>query len=319
MKNKRGFEFSFGWIFAIIVGAVILFLGIYAAMNLVKGTRNTSDTFAGKELGIILNPIETSTEDFNKPTPISFPVETRVYNTCDSMGNFGSQKISVATKSNLGKPWEKPGIPSTFYNKYIFSASTIEGKSATLFAKPFNFPYKVADLVFMWSNNDSYCFVNAPDEMKEELLLGDVRGVNFTSSPTECKKGSKKICFSSLTGAGCNIEVNLASQSVKKNGQTVYYYTDKGNALLYGAIFADPGIYECQVKRLMKRTAALALIYISKSESLAPRGCSSNLEGDLSTFVNQTLSLNSTIELRSLEMNVENIGRTNNALSCKLF
>ena len=118
---------------------------------------------------------------------------------------------------------------------------------------------------------------------------------------------------------GCDVEVNQFSQSVKKKGQTMFYYSDKGNTLLYGAIFADPGIYDCQVKRLMKRSASLALIYISKSESLSPKGCSSGLEGDLSAFANKTLSFNSTIELRSLEMDVENIRRTNNALSCKLF
>jgi len=62
IKNKRAFEFSFSWLFAIIMGAVIIFLAIYAANKFIGTERAKQDTELGKELGIILLPIETGLE-----------------------------------------------------------------------------------------------------------------------------------------------------------------------------------------------------------------------------------------------------------------
>jgi len=315
VKNKKGFEFSFGWIFAIIVGAVIIFLAIYGVTNFIKQQRGTSDTFAGKEIGIILSPVETSLES-GKTNMISFPAETRVYNDCKTTGNFGSQGIRVAMKSGVGKEWQEPGLPSIFYNKYIFSTSTVEGKKAMVLAKPFSMPYKVADIILLWSAEEDYCFVNPPKEIEDEIEDLSIERINVTSSKGNCKKNSKKVCFGST---GCDVDVDLISQRVKKYGQIIYYADDKENALLYGAIFSDPGIYECQVKRLMKRASELALLYRAKSESLSPRGCSSNLESDLITYSNQTSVFNSSIALNDIQYSADELGRRNNALSCKLF
>lgn len=69
IKDKKAFEFSFGWIFAVIVGAVFIFLAIYASMKLLETQRNTQDTELGKKLGIILTPLETSLETAHNPPP----------------------------------------------------------------------------------------------------------------------------------------------------------------------------------------------------------------------------------------------------------
>ena len=314
MLNKKGFEFSFGWIFAIIVGAAVIFLAIYFSTSVVTQTRNTQDTLAGQQLGIILSPVETSLESA-KTSEITFPVMTRVYNTCDTSGNFGSQKISVATQSGVGAQWQAPGVPSVFYNKYLFSASTLEAKNAEVFDKPFNFPYKVADLIYMWNSADNYCFVEAPNDVQDELSSLSIADINFTSDIKSCVLKSIKVCFIS---SGCDIDVNLNSQSVTKDGQALYY-TGEDNSLLYAAIFSDPSIYECQVQRLMKRTSELALLYEAKSESLSPKGCNSGLEGELAVFANQTLSLNDSIQVRQLSSMSDDLGKSNSALSCKLF
>ena len=129
MKGKHGFEFSFGWIFAIVVGAAILSLAIYAAVKIVGQERDIQQTIAGKEIGIILSPIETSLEG-SKASYITFPVRTRVFNDCDNVGFFGTQKISTSIESGIGKQWVKPSTQSRFYNKYLFSSSTVEGKTA---------------------------------------------------------------------------------------------------------------------------------------------------------------------------------------------
>ena len=131
MINKKGFEFSFGWLFAIIVGAVIIFLAIYATTNLIKTEREIQDTELGKQLGIILNPIETALET-GKASKISFPLETRLYNDCSLQGTFGSQKISTATKSGIGEKWLAPGEASTFRSSSLCDNSSFTVKNLSV-------------------------------------------------------------------------------------------------------------------------------------------------------------------------------------------
>jgi hypothetical protein len=314
--NKKGFEFSFGWMFAVIVGAAILSLAIYGAVKLIDLSKYQQQSAAGKEFGILLNPVEAgfATAEVN---PIDFPVRTRVYNNCEATGTFGKQLISTSIQSGIGKKWENPSAKSTFYNKYIFSASTIEGKKIYAFSKSFNFPFKVADLVYLYSADDKYCFVDAPTSISDDITDFNTGNFNITTEVERCPKGSKKVCFSDLN---CDITVNLNAQTLKKFGQTLYFSSDSENELLYGAIFSDPGIYECQIKRLMKRTSELASIYITKSEMLSPKGCNTGLETDLLSFGNKTRAVNSSVNLRDIELYAQDIGRKNNELSaCKLY
>lgn len=313
--NKKAFEFSFSWIFAIIVGAVMIFLAIYAASQFVKTSKISQDTQLGKELGIILTPIETNLET-GKITTISTQNDIRIFNDCQLQGAFGSQKISIATKS-LNDEWSKQGLPSSFHNKYIFSSSMMEGKEYFVFAKPLEMPFKIADLIYIWSSKDNYCFINPPSEMEDEI---SELGINITlaSSLSECMKDSKKVCFSS---SGCDIDISLNSGLIqgsakKKFSERVYFDSP---ALLYASIFSDPEIYECQIKRLMKRTSELSWLYYSKSTFLTPKGCSSNLELELSSYANKTFSINNSFNLRDVYSISQNIRRKNNDLSCKLF
>ncbi len=321
MINKKGFEFSFGWIFAIIVGAVIIFLAIYGATNLVREERKVGDTEAGKQLGIILNPLESGLES-GRVSRINLPVESRVYNTCFSKGSggaekiFGAQDIAIASKSGIGNKWGEPGIPSTFYNKYIFSQNVIEDKEIIVFSKPLAMPYKIADVIFLIPERSRYCFVNPPQEIRDEMEAFDIKNINISESIKNCAKESEKVCFSER---GCNIDINLDLKSVRKNKQTLYYEDDKENILIYGAIFSDNGIYECQIKRLMARAGELADLYKKKSESLSFKGCSSNLEGDLEIYANLTNNVNNSRDLSNIWFYAQEIWRRNDLLSCKLF
>ncbi|MBI2631528.1 hypothetical protein HYW75_00815 [Candidatus Pacearchaeota archaeon] len=321
MKNKKGFEFSFNWIFAVIVGAVIMFLAIYGTTQLVKQERKISDTEAGKQLGIILNPLETGIES-GKISKITFPLETRVFNKCLSSGGsageraFGIQEISVSTKSGIGKDWENPGIPSSFYNKYIFSSSTIEGKELNIFSKPFYMPFEIADALYITPRREEYCFVNPPIDIEDEIIKLKPQNINVSIDNKYCKKGAIIVCFGK---SGCDIDVNLEARSVKKDGQRIYFEDDEENVLLYGAIFSDRGIYECQIKRLMKRASELASLYEAKSISLGPRGCSSGLEQEMAQYANITKNLNKTEDLTEIKILSDEIRRRNEALLCKLF
>lgn len=315
IKGKKGFEFSFGWIFAIIVGSAILAIGIYGAVKLIDISKYQQQTFAGKELGIILNPVEAGLSD-SQITSIVFPVRTRVINDCDLSGDFGKQLISTSIQSEVGSEWEKPSAKSAFYNKYIFSEETIEGNNMIAFSKSFDFPFKVADVVYIYSVDSKYCFVNPPNSIKEDIESLKMPNINVTDNEKNCLKSSKKVCF---FGTSCDINVNLAGQFVRKYNQNLYYFEDKENTLLYGAIFSDPILYECQTKRLMKRTSQLSLLYLKKSLAISSIGCNSGMESDLNLFYNKTNSVNSSINIRDIQMYSLNLEDKNRALVCKLF
>ena len=320
MKNKRGFEFSFGWLFSIIVGTVIIFLAIYASMKLVQTENKIRDSEIGKQLGIILNPIETGIEE-GKSDKIVLQSETRLYNKCLASGTFGVQEIRIATKSGIGEKWPNPGVPSSFNNKYIFSSDIVEGKEYRIFAKPFEMPFKIADLIYMWPINEEYCFINPPGEIEDEVNdLG--LGINVSNSITECSKKSKKVCF---TSSGCDIDVSLGignelrgSVTKKENFISNKVYFEK-TELLYGAIFASPEMYDCQIKRLTGRGAELALLYGSKSVFLSVKGCGSNLDSDLKNYANKSLAVKNSLDLREISAISDNIRRVNEDLLCRLF
>jgi hypothetical protein len=313
--DKKGFEFSFAWLFSIVVGAVIIFLAIYAATKLVSTEREISEAETAKQLSVILSPIETGVEE-GKISRISFTDETRLFNSCRTVGNFGAQGISTATKSGIGKEWQRQGTQITLYNKYIFSEEIVEGDEYEVLSKPFEMPFQVASVLFMWSNKEEYCFVDPPTSIRDEIKELGPRNINFTDLLEGCDEESKTVCF---TISGCDVDVSLVTKSVMKNGEEIYYDDSFGDTLLYGAIFADAEVYECQLKRLMKRTSELSLIYREKSESLAGKGCSTGLEADLTSFAGEAAAFEDSSGISSIGNMAKIIGGKNERLSCRLF
>src|SRR3990167_5170962 len=120
MVNKRGFEFSFAWIFSVIIGAVVIFLAIYATTNLVTSERNIQDTLNARELEILFQPVETlSAESAVSMQNIIFPTESKLNVECSDAGEWGYSKVSVSTRQKVGKPWQEAGVGSILNNKFI--------------------------------------------------------------------------------------------------------------------------------------------------------------------------------------------------------
>ncbi len=296
-------QISFSWLFAIIVGAFILFLAIYFSVKLIHTEQTIQDAKTGKDIGVLLNPLETGFES-DISSELDFPVETRVYNKCNTKGEFGRQIIQVSQK-NFNK-WSETNIDVGFSNKYIFSGDFVEGKKFYIFSKPFEFPFKVSDLIFMTSSTDEYCFVNPPKEISEEILLLDQENLRIDN----CSENSIKVCFS----GNCDIRVNLNTNQVTKNRTSAYF---EGDTLMYAAIFSDADVYECQVKRLMQRVDNLALLYKDKAAFVLKKGCNSNL--DLLTLSNIANSLESSEDLSLVNTISENIKYENDLGECKLW
>ena len=305
MEKKGYLQISFAWIFAIIVGAFILFLAIYATTKFIGTEQTTLDAKTGKEIGVLLNPLETSFESA-VTTFFTMPVETRIYNKCDeNFGEFGEQIIQISQKSF--NKWTQTNIDISFKNKYIFSEKEIEGKTFYIFSKPFEFPFKVADLIYIISADKEYCFIDTPDYIKEEIEKINQDNLKLKE---DCSENSIEVCFS----GDCEINVNLYLNYVEKNKKKTYF---EGDSLMYAAIFADSDVYECQLQRLMKRVGNLALLYNNKADFISRAGCYSNL--NLISLSSLAGNLDSSEDLVLINSIVEDINKKNDLASCKLW
>jgi hypothetical protein len=220
-----------------------------------------------------------------------------------------------------------------FQNKYIFSESPADGKKFYLFSKPFEFPFKVADLMYLTSTTDKYCFINAPIDIQAEIK--DLKGTTEspdenlfikTSEDNSCPEGSINICFGTRSNS-CKIFVYRSSNSnyVEKDGKLMYFFpSNEGDALMYAAIFSEPDYYECEVGRLMNRTEELYDIYKDKSIFISQKaGCTQELNGDLISLVNMINHFESSKDLSTIYILAEKINTENKYMSgsgeCKLW
>jgi hypothetical protein len=309
-KNKKGqINMPFSWIFAIIVGVFIIFLAIYAATRVIDTGQQTTTAQTGQQIGVLLNPLETSFQE-GQVTGLSIPVDTRINNTCGlptSRDIFGSQGISLYQKS-FGQ-WSKTDTEAKFENKYIFSEELIEGKNFIIFSKPFEFPFKVADLVYLTSLNKKYCFIGPPNDIEDELSALQPENIFLE----DCPGDSINVCFGSQQ-VNCDINVNIGLDIVEKRGEVVWFEDD---ALMYAAIFSDKEVYECQIQRLLSRTKELAFIYDTKQTSLGGEDCSP--EVNVLSLVSSIEGISNSEELIFARNTVNELDSQNNNAECRLW
>lgn len=325
--RKRGFlQMPFAWMFGLIVGAIILFLAIYFAMQISSTESSSVDVQTSKDIGILLNPLEIGFES-GKTTYLELAQETRIYNNC-SVGEheeFGRQKLEISQKS-LGD-WSDTGMQISFFNKYIFSPYPTQGRNFIIFSKPFEFPFKVADLTFIIPKNKEYCFINAPLNITEEIykLKLNENIFNFSLDYEDCPKESERVCFYEASGSrvGCNTTIYLEDNKFYKiDDQNAHHYY--GDSLMYASIFTNSELYECQFKRLMKRTSSLIQLYEEKA-SFIMGYCHTNLnlkglkEGEFGEGIDGLAVAGSVfLEGEVLEI-VEEIDKANSMSNCKLW
>ena len=297
---------SFSWIFAIIVGGVIIFGAIYGVTQISRTASTKQSMESSAQFGSILDGLESTIESA-KTVQISFPIETRLQNKCDNVPPFGTQ--GIATQQIINNKWTQTYRPISWENKYIFSSSTVQGKVFEAFTKPFNFPFKVANLIYLTPQNDIYCFKDAPLTVREEisnlnqdnLVLDDCSGANII------------VCFNG--GQNCNISVDYSGDTVTKDGTAVNFY---GDALMYAAIFSDSTTYECQVKRLMQRDSELTQLYLNKAKFISST-CSPPWLSNLASFESATSGYKNSIALSSLGYTSGNLNVLNQNQECKLW
>lgn len=306
-KMKKGYlDISFSWIFAIIVGAIILFGAVYGIVKFSQGIEHRTTTQGAKELTNFFNPLESGMESA-KSSSIKFPVESRVYLSCESFTDLGAQGISLSEK--IRKKWSEKSEEIKFRDNYVFSDSIEEGKNFYVFSKPFDFPFRVATFIYFSSSSKKYCFIDAPREIEREIQKMEQENLVLED---ECVGDELKVCFRNSN----NCDILVESNSVKKDGKILYY---QGSALMYAAIFSDPEIYECNLQRVMGRINLLSKIYKEKDLLLEVNGCSTNMYQSLINLETLSNSYESSKDLSSFNSVIMDLESKNRYVECKLW
>lgn len=315
MRNKNG-QFNFVWLFAIVAGGAILFLAIFGAIKAGDTARFQSDTEVAKSISIITDPLQAGFAEglFGK---IMFRQETRINNICFD-GQFGKNDISVATRSDMGEEWNLPGGATSIHNKYIFSSEKNTGTDYFVFSKPFDFPYKVSDLIILTPKN--YCFIGAPGEVTDEIVALNIPNIEVgnctvADAVNVCFGGGSScdvIVYGSCSGNYC--DSNYDEGTVVKGSSDLKYV----GSLMYAAIFSEKLIYDCNVKRLMYRAGKIGEEYAEKADLMNARNCNTNLKPDLVLWSQAAMNATSD-DLASMSILARNIDKKNNRELCGLW
>lgn len=304
--GKRGIELSFGWMFALIAGAAILFLAVFFAWQLLKIGEQEVDAKTTEQLSILFDPMETGLASSRSFAPINLNRETRVYSECKETGEFGESILALSSK--YFEKWSERGVSKKINNKYIFSEDRLEGKKLYFNSLPFEMPFKVSEIIMMYNKN--YCF---PED-------SEISGSGIETD--NCSSDSIKVCFES----SCDISIYGLCSNYNCKSDYDYGYVIKNNSrmyfagnLMYAAIFSSPENYECNVLRLMKRLSYLAILYQEEASFLEGRGISTGLESDMISLASLARSVKTSEDLLFMKEQVDIIESKNEALNAKLY
>lgn len=313
MLNKKA-VIEFSWIFAVIVGAIILFLAFYFVGTNLLSKQYEQATVEAYSLDIILNPFSQFGElKTIEAKPIALPQKSVVEFSCYAQAqSLGTNEITIASK-------KERGIPRVVYDKYIFAESTVETRKFQALSIPFEMPWRVAEIIILWPYDKKYCFISAPQFIKDTLGNETSTGLNISSIYFDsCPEGSTRVCFQG--GSNCDIQINGAQQhkgSTNKQGSVIYFASD---ALMYASIFSDKEIYNCNLKRLASRLYLETTIYEEKAKALARKGCTVSF--NINALKQTSLELSNSVsesKLNQLWNAAQQIKQQNDIASCSIF
>lgn len=317
-------QISFQFVFAIITGAVILFLAFFATSKYVNLQRYQYDTEIAASLSVLLNPVESSIAAATA-TKIELPVQTRLQLSCLYSG-IGRDDLKIATKSTVAEQWQEYSAAQNIYNKYVF-ARYEEGKTLNIFSKPFEMPFKIADLIYVTMSD--YCFVYPPDSVYSELNGLNMSNVQIADRLGECKKGSRTVCFASSScdinvfgqcyGYDCNDLYDYGIVENRESGKAdMVYYLE--SPLMYAAIFSDADLYKCNVQRIMYRLNLVSKLYAEKSKILDARGCGTGkLRDKLALLGAEASSLTKSENIQPIKETAKKVDLENAGLVCRVY
>jgi hypothetical protein len=312
--NKKGFEMSFAWIFSLIVGAVIIFIAIFVAMNLVSVGQKEVDV---KTVQSVINSIDglQTTGQQAAINEIRLVTQSRIYLRCEESGDFGKNRMSVAQKSSFKDEWtDSSGFIEATANQYIFAEDEIEGDKIYTLSLPFEMPFKIADIIIL--HTKEYCFVSPPRKIEDTirgLSGGEVKSLQVVNNIGNCNEGSVKVCFNDEKN--CNISANISCEGNNEWCSGIVNKTYVAGNLIYARIFSSSQNYNCGEKRLLMRTEKLADMYIQKSAMRQGDCPTASLIGYLESLKEEAKQGS----LSGVWANAEELDKKNKELQCRLY
>lgn len=326
--NKKG-ALEFGWIFSIIIGAIILFFAFYFVYSQVMQQQLFEQKVQTQGIDVLLTPFSYLGSIGSASAKIAdLDRESRISVSCTSPDSSDALGYNRLVTQSIYKGETVPGGLKNAYDKYIF-ADEMQSKKLFVLSKPFEAPWRIGDLIYFFPNNRTYYFSNAPTRIKEELEIIEANFDNkhFFFTIANIPENSIKVCF--RQESNCNITVYNEGENyelgrvTKKNSkneiETIYYYND---ALMYAAIFSNKELYECNVQRLFSRALIQLDLYQQKNTLIIQKGCVANINlqslaqsfEKLKTFPN---NLDNFKSLKTQAIFVNNANK--NAIYCGLY
>ncbi|MAG07699.1 hypothetical protein CMI46_02690 [Candidatus Pacearchaeota archaeon] len=316
MKNKRGLEMGFGWMFAILAGMAILFLALFGVSQFIDTSQGEINTKIAAEFTNVLDPLQTSVSE-SSGNSITLPAESRIFTSCNLDNGFGETRVRFSEKIGFRDEWSAIGGDVSTENSYLFAEDEMEGKKVGFFIFPFDMPYKTGDVLVAYTDN--YCFVDAPFAIQkelEDLMKEGNEDIIFVGSSSECPSETKEVCFSGSCDIRVQCEDGCSRGYVRKDGSQ-NYFVDK---LLYGAIFSSLDNYECNAHRLINRLASVSGIYAKKSQFVSSRGCVNLIVAqDVIVLKESAENYENPDDLASMKIIAERIENKNEELECQLY
>ena len=293
-------------------------MAIYSATKISDTASYESNTKIAKQISIFIDPLQVGFATSSKGT-IDFGQKIRLKNICENYTQIGSNSLYTSTL-NTKKEYTDFGSSITVNDKYIFSKEILEGKKVYTLSRTFSYPYEVSDFIILISENEQYCFQNAPDEVINELETMQLDNLYFS----DCASNSSFIQVCSEYGDDCDIEIvgqctsfECSSQYdfgyIRKNREYYYYVED----LLYPAIFSDLSNYNCNTIRLVSRASILAELYAKKSIMMSSRGCVPNI--DISLWSDKIIEMRKVSDIITFYPNTINLEKQNRNAGCNLW
>jgi len=243
---RKGQGILFNWIFISIVGILFLVLLVSFAFQY-KKIEEEKNNFK------IATSIDTSLSGLNSEnlyTSLSYDKKIQFDSDCD---NFlvNSYKVPL--------------------NDKILFAEEFKDNNVKVWVKELKFPYSVGNLYFLAGNKKYYLVGENSLEMPE---IFDVEEISLSNI------GNQKGKFVFFIDPG-DVKDRLNDYIIVKEDSVVFpdgselpYF----NELVYGAIFSDKKLYECNFERVMEKIKAVNQIYLKKASLLSLwTGCNYDL------------------------------------------
>lgn len=281
-KNKKAaIEVQFGWIFVLVVGALILLFFV----SVVKSTGKASEETKYADLKNYLKSMLSQSE-----------VDVGTTRT------IGMPNIELEFECNRFNIKESSTDSITTSQKTIFSPDLISGREMITYSQYFDMPYKVDYFLYITSKQARYNFINCTTQPCSGILssiiktlpanityqivnnAGDVKENNYYKErfifiwrePTSSDTISSLSTMNNNDVTAVSILNNNQIKYYKKNGNkfsttpslTSAYMGPPAGPMAIGAIFSESSLYECNVRKSLLKLEIISTIYANRTQAL---------------------------------------------------